>query len=86
LRARDRAGDVLPVEQHLRLRLVGLLLPKGEGDGESGDEDGGADDVPLPPPENPEIVSEGARLRASCSSRGDIGGLAEKVSPSVVIF
>jgi hypothetical protein len=44
--------------------LVGLRLPERERYRERGDQDRGADDVPLAPPQYPDIVRQPTLLRA----------------------
>jgi hypothetical protein len=50
LRPGEPVGEVLPVEENLRLGPVHLRLLRREHCGQHGDEDRGTDYVPLPPP------------------------------------
>jgi hypothetical protein len=85
LRAGDGGGDVRTVQQDLRLRLVDLRLPEGDRRGQPGDEDRGADDVPLPPTEDTDVLDQAALLRGSDGGRVQ-RQLAQAVTPRGVIF
>ena len=62
LRARQRVGEVLPVEQHLGRALVELLLVQRERDRRSGHQHDRRQDDPFPPLDHVQVVAKRGRV------------------------